>query len=118
MLFRWAAAAITNALIGVVVVGWLCNHRRCSVGELHDGRHGQQMLVKSGVEEDAVFADRSAERRAKLLLAIVRLTGGIGLLGVEIAVAQIVEAAAVPLVGTRLGDHVKHRAAGPSSSAL
>ncbi len=88
-----------QCLVGVVVVGRLSNNRRGSVSELHHGWHGQQVLVKAGIKKDPVLADRAAESAPKLLLAIVRLAGGIGLLRVEIAIAQIVEAAAVPLIG-------------------
>ncbi len=58
----------------------------------------KQVLIESGIEEDAIFANGSADGAAELLLAIVRLIGGIRLPGVEVAVAQIVEAAAMPVV--------------------
>ena len=69
------------------------------MGKLHDGGNGQQMLVEAGVKEQAVFANRSPDGAAKLLPAIIGLAGDVGLLGVEDAIAQIVEGAAVPIVG-------------------
>ena len=56
------------------------------------------MLVKACIEENAVFANRSPQSAAELLLAIVRLAGGERLLGVEVAVAKVVERAAMPIV--------------------
>ena len=98
-------------LVGIVVVDGLRNDRGGAVGELHHRGHGQQVLIKAGIEKDAVFADRSSQRSAKLLLAIVGLAGGEGRLGIEIAIAQVVEVAAVPLIGARFGSDVEHRAA-------
>lgn len=86
-------------LVGIVVVGGLGNNGCASVGKLHHRGHGQQVLIKAGIEEDAVFADRSSEGGAELLLAVVRFAVGIGLLRVKIAISQIVETGAVPLIG-------------------
>ena len=61
------------------------------------------MLIEAGIKEDAVFAYRAADGAAELLLAVVGLAGCVGLLGVEDAVAQIVEAGAMPVVRSRLG---------------
>src|SRR5271157_2036346 len=72
------------------------------------------MLVKAGIEEYPVLANRPSQSGAELLLAIVGLAGGIRLLSVKGAVAEVIERGAVPLVAARLGHYVEYGAASPA----
>src|SRR5271166_861258 len=72
------------------------------------------MLVKAGIEEYPVLANRPSQSTAELLLAIVGLAGGIRLLSVKGAVAKVIERGAVPLVAARLGHYVEYGAASPA----
>src|SRR5271166_1852037 len=72
------------------------------------------MLVKAGIEEYPVLANRSPQSAAELLLAIIGLGGGIRLLSVEGTVAEVIERGAMPLVAARLGHYVEYGAASPA----
>src|SRR5271167_3936880 len=72
------------------------------------------MLVKAGIEECPVLANRPPQSAAELLLAIFRLAGGERLLRIEVAVAQVVEQSAMPIVAARLGHDVEYTPARPA----
>jgi len=74
--------------------------------EVHDGGHVEDVLIVSGEEEDAVGLDGAAESSSELLLAIGRLESKSGLLRVEEAVADEIEAGPVKVIGTGLGNDV------------
>ena len=88
MAVQLLCGGVTSCWSCVVVVVGLRNDGAGAVGKLHDRRHGQQVLIESGIEEDAVFANGSAERASELLLAVVGLFGGIRLPGIEVAIAK------------------------------
>ncbi len=72
------------------------------------------MLVEPAEEEDFVFPDGTAERGSALLLAAMRLESHHGIGRAESAVADVVEAGAVPVIGARFGDDVDDCTAGAS----
>src|SRR5271157_2343716 len=72
------------------------------------------MLVKACIEKNTVSANRSPQGAAELQLAIIRLAGGERLLSVEVAVAEVIERAAMPIVAAGLGHHVEHPTASPA----
>ena len=85
-----------------------------AVKEFDDIGDVEIVLIESAEEEDFVFLDRTAERGSALLLAAVRLEGHHGIGRAEAAVADVVEAGAVPVVGAGFGDNVDDGAAGAS----
>jgi hypothetical protein len=72
------------------------------------------VLIESREEEDFVFLDGTADGASALLLSAVGLEGHEGVGSAESAVADVIEAGAVPVIGTGLGDYVDDCAAGAS----
>ena len=85
-----------------------------AVEEFDDIGNVEVVLIESGEEEDFVFLERTADGASALLLAAVGLEGHKGIGGAESAVADVIEAGAVPVIGAGFGDDVDDGAAGAS----
>ena len=86
-----------------------------AVEEFDDVGNVEVVLIEAGEEEDFVFLEGTAKGGSALLLAAVRFEGHKGSSGAaEAAVADVIEAGAMPVIGAGLGDDVDYGAAGAS----
>src|SRR5207302_5630993 len=92
----------------------LGNQRRAPIQEADRSGNMENMLVQAAKEKNLVAFDRTAESEAELLLAVVRRAVEISVLRVKHAVAQEVEAGAMPVVRSGLGHHVHDCSPRPS----
>jgi hypothetical protein len=72
------------------------------------------VLVETSEEKYFVLFDRSADCSSALLLAALWLECHEGIARPERAVANVIKASAMPMIGPRLGNHVDHGTAGAS----
>ena len=92
-------------IAGLVIAGscragaGLRNHRAPTIHETHYGRFAKNVLIVSCKEEDPVASQWPSNGEAKLVL----LAGGLDVhdraAGVECAVAEVIESAAVKFIG-------------------
>jgi len=92
----------------------LRDHLHGAVEELDDIGNVEVVLIETGEEEDFVFLEGTADGASALLLAAVGLEGHKGIGGSETAVANVIEAGAVPMIGAGFSDNVDDGAAGAS----
>lgn len=85
------------------------------IEKFHYVRYAEVVLIESGKEKDFISLERAAERGSALLLLAVRLERHErSSSAAECAVANVIKAGAMPVVGPGLGDDVNNRAAGTS----